>query len=70
MARVVRQVLGTAEWTIEAPEHAWAALRAYESDKADFADYLMGVRNHAHGCEATWTFDQRAARSPWHHLLD
>ena len=26
VARVVRQVLGTAELTIEAPEYAWAAL--------------------------------------------
>jgi predicted nucleic-acid-binding protein len=63
VGNVVRQVLGTAELLVESPDLAWAALRAYESGPADLADYLIGQRNRAAGCETTLTFDRRAARS-------
>ena len=48
---------------------AIAALRAYDSGEADLADYLMGIRNRAQNCDSTWTFDKRAARSPWYRLI-
>ncbi|MBN6741619.1 type II toxin-antitoxin system VapC family toxin [Acidithiobacillus sp. MC6.1] len=69
VADVLRQILGTAELSVENSDQAWASLRTYRTGNADFADYLMGLRNHAHGCSTTWTFDKRAARSPWHQLL-
>jgi predicted nucleic-acid-binding protein len=34
--------------------------------RADFADYSIAAINEAEGCEATYTFDRRAARSEWH----
>lgn len=68
VARVLRQILSTAELSVEAPHLAWAALRTYEQDHADFADYLIGARNREAGCTATYTFDKRAARSVWHSL--
>ena len=66
VAGVLRQVLATAELVVESPELAWAALRAYQAGPADYADYLIGQRNHAAGCETTCTFDRRAARSPFY----
>lgn len=69
VAGVLRQLLGTAELMVGAPDQAWAALRAYEGGDADFADYLMGLRNRANGCETTYTFDRRAAQSAVHTLV-
>ena len=69
VADILRQILSTAELSVESTDQAWAALRAYDSGGADFADYLMGIRNRAQNCDSTWTFDKRAARSPWHRLI-
>jgi len=66
VANVVRQILGTAELCVDQPDVAWTALRAYENNTADFADYLIGQRNQGVGCETTYTFDKRAALSHWH----
>lgn len=63
VANVVRQLLETSELSVESPALAWAALRGYEAGEADLADLLVGQRNRAAGCETTFTFDRRAARS-------
>ena len=63
VALVVRQLLGVAELVVVSSDQAWAALRAYESDRGDFSDHLIGIRNHAAGCQTTFTFDRRAAVS-------
>lgn len=70
IARVLRQLLSTAELTVDSPHLAWPALRAYERDGADFADYLIGARNRESGCTTTYTFDKRAAKSEWHQAVD
>ncbi len=59
---VIRQLLRTAEFAVEDRQTVWAALREFETGGADFADYLISHRNHAHGCTRTYTFDRRAAR--------
>ncbi|MGH8403114.1 MAG: PIN domain-containing protein [Gammaproteobacteria bacterium] len=61
VARVVRQLLGTAELAVASADQAWTALRAYESSSGDFADYLIAIRNRDAGCTATFTFDKKAA---------
>ncbi|WP_425153795.1 PIN domain-containing protein [Candidatus Palauibacter sp.] len=61
--QVIRKLLGAAELVVESTEVVQLALRDYESGKADFADYLIGRANRAHGCVRTYTFDRRAARS-------
>lgn len=58
---VLRQLLSTAELTVPSTDQAWAAVRAYERGHADFADYLLAIRNRDAGCTATFTFDRRAA---------
>ncbi len=59
---VMRQILRTAEFTVEDRDTVLAALREFESGAADFADCLIAHRNHARGCTRTYTFDRRAAR--------
>ena len=66
---VLRQVLATAELTVEDPALAWRGLTEFEQGPADFADYLIGQGNHARGCSRTYTFDRRAGRSPHFELL-
>ena len=59
---VIRQILRTAEFTVEDRDVVLAALNEFESGAADFADCLIAHRNHARGCTRTCTFDRRAAR--------
>ena len=59
---VLRQILRTAEFTVEDRDTVLAALREFESEAGDFPDCLIAHRNHARGCERTYTFDRRAAR--------
>lgn len=66
VASVIRQLLRTAEILVEERETAWSALREFEAGGADFADCLIGHRNHARGCDRTYTFDRGAARG--HHF--
>ena len=39
-----------------------AALRTFVDRNVDFADALIGEVNRARGCEATATFDHKAAK--------
>ena len=66
---VIRQILRTAEFTVEDRDTILAALREFESGAADFADCLIAHRNHARGCPRTYTFDRRAARGNHFALL-
>ena len=40
------------------------ALLVWKDASADFADCLIGARNHQLGCRATASFDARASRLP------
>jgi Predicted nucleic-acid-binding protein, contains PIN domain len=69
VVKVLAAILTSAELRVQEAAIAWAALRAFQSGQADFADYLIGAVNAERGCETTFTFDKRAARSDWHTLL-
>ena len=69
VASVVGQLLRTAELTVEDAESVWLALRDFEAGSADFADCLIAQRNHALGCETTYTFDRRATRERYFSLV-
>ena len=62
VASVIRQILRTAEFTVEDHDVIGIALREFESDNGDFADCVIAQRNHAHGCKRTYTFDRKAGR--------
>ncbi len=66
---VIRQMLRTAELAIEDREVVDAAVREFETGRADFADYVIARRNRLHGCEATCTFDRRAGEGRYFELI-
>ena len=62
VASVIRQLLKTDSLVTENARVAWSALRSFEEDSADFADYVIGRGNAEAGCSRTFTFDAKAAR--------
>lgn len=63
VARVIRRILTVQELRVEAPELAWRAIRRFETGRADFADYWIGLSNREAKADATFTFDVKAAES-------
>lgn len=63
IVRVVTQLLASKDFLLEDEELLRLALPSYEHSNLDFPDALMSKVNLAHGCEATATFDRRAARA-------
>ena len=59
---VVARLLGSQEILLEDADAVDAALRTFSSRNVDFADALIGEVNRARGCEATATFDRKAAK--------
>jgi predicted nucleic-acid-binding protein len=57
------------EITFEDDEAAKRAWQAYVRSGADFADFLIGAVDRAHGCDATITFDRKAAKLEGFRLL-
>jgi predicted nucleic-acid-binding protein len=55
---VFRRLMDTAQLSIEDREMVARAVDEFAEGKAGFADYLIGVRNRAAGCDATATFDR------------
>lgn len=62
IAGVVRKLLVSVDTVLEDVDEVQAALQAFQAGSADFADALMGEVNRVRGCEATATFDRKAAR--------
>lgn len=60
---VLKQVAVTSELRLENSALVWQAIRDYENGTAGFADCLLAAVNQQHGCNVTYTFDQRAAKS-------
>ncbi len=69
IADAIERILLTSEFHVERAEIALAAVRAYRTSGADFADCLIGKINSALGCAETATFDRNAARLPEFELL-
>lgn len=62
VAAVMEGLLESGDIALEDSVSVRAAVRAYRSGNADFADCLIGQVNRARGCETTLTFDRKAAR--------
>jgi predicted nucleic-acid-binding protein len=62
IAHVIRRLLDSEEIVLEDAEAVSEALSIFSSRSVDFADALIGVVNRARGCEATATFDRKAAK--------
>jgi predicted nucleic-acid-binding protein len=53
----LEKLLSTAEITVDEKELAHRALEDYRRG-GDFADHLIGWRNHSAGCDTTYSFDR------------
>lgn len=62
IVNVIEALLASRDIVLEDDEAVRAALRIFATRRVDFADVLIGQVNRAHGCEATATFDRRAAK--------
>ena len=67
--QVIKQLLNTAELSIENPDQTWSALRDFESGRADYSDYLIACKNKQVGCKVTFTVDKKAAKHQSFELL-
>jgi predicted nucleic-acid-binding protein len=63
IAHLIEQLLLARELQVEDRDEARAAVRAYRGGKLGFADALIAESNRVHGCEATATFDRKAAKA-------
>jgi predicted nucleic-acid-binding protein len=55
-------LLANASLEIESREQVERAVRTYKTSNCDLVDALIGEINRARGCEATATFDRKAAK--------
>jgi predicted nucleic-acid-binding protein len=62
IADVIEKILGNRDMRLEDSALVGLALQDYRASNVDFADLLIGHVNIAHGCDATATFDRKAAR--------
>ena len=62
IAAVIDRIAQTAHFAVEDRDYVHAALDAFKSGGIDFADALVAGVNLAKGCEATATFDRKAAK--------
>lgn len=57
---LLQKMLSIKQFEIEEREIVWTAFGIYKKSKADFADCLLGIKNHRAGCSTTMTFDKAA----------
>ena len=62
IAAAVEALLAGDDRIIEHHEAVQASLEDFKRGQADFADALIGRINRTRGCEATATFDRKAAK--------
>jgi predicted nucleic-acid-binding protein len=69
IANVIENLLQTETLGVQLADVAWKALSVYRKGSADFADCLIERIGAANDCDATYTFDQVAARDAGMRLL-
>jgi predicted nucleic-acid-binding protein len=62
IADVVETLVASRDLRLEDHDLVRRALQDYRASNVDFADILIGYVNLARGCEATATFDPKAAK--------
>lgn len=63
ITKVLQGMLSADDLQVERSDLAWQALNRYETGKAGFADYLIGLCGKDEGARVTYTFDKRASES-------
>ena len=67
---ILEHMLRSADLQIEHEDIAWAALHAFRSGPADFADYVVLFGGRAAGAKPLFTFDELLAQHPGARLVD
>ena len=62
IADILEALLASTDIILEDEALVRSASRSFRAKAIDFADALIGGVNRARGCEATATFDRRAAK--------
>lgn len=62
IADVIEKLSASGDIVLEDHPSIRLALHTYRTGNVDFADALIGEINRARGCEATATFDRKAAK--------
>ncbi|MFL9503271.1 type II toxin-antitoxin system VapC family toxin [Rhodopseudomonas palustris] len=60
----LQRILAAPEFVLPFAASIERAVEQYGKGLADFADCMIGELNLAFGCDATMTFDKKAARTP------
>jgi predicted nucleic-acid-binding protein len=63
IAGALFKLIEAAQLSLDDRELSREAARRYAAGPGDFADYVLGLRNLAAGCEATLTFDRAHRKS-------
>ena len=69
IADALNRLLETAELRLEEPDRVARAAARYRQGGAGFSDQMILMACEAAGCEATATFDRRAAAAPGGRLI-
>ena len=69
VCEVLEKILAAAQFSIDDRDRVREALAQYRTEGGDFADYILGSRNRAAGCNVTATFDRALKGSSLFHLL-
>jgi predicted nucleic-acid-binding protein len=69
VAAALLQLIDAAQLSLDDRDLLREAARRYQAGPGDFADYTIGLRNRAAGCETTLTFDRAHKRDELFSLL-
>lgn len=70
IADAVERIVLTGDFLVPDSSDVLAAVAAYRTGSADFADCLIGKLNRRFGCLSTATFDRKAGRMPEFQHID
>jgi predicted nucleic-acid-binding protein len=69
VAGTLLQLVDAAQLSLDDRDLLREAAQRYQTGPGDFADYVLGLRNRAAGCETTLTFDRAHKRDELFTLL-
>jgi len=69
IAAIIEGLLQVGQLEVMEPDIVWRALADYRKSNADFPDHLVARVNESRGCQATLTFDKKAAKQPLFQLM-
>jgi predicted nucleic-acid-binding protein len=69
ICELLTRLLHAQQIEIENRQLALNAFQEYQNSQADFADCVIGLTNQSLGSQTTYTFDKKAAKTPFFTLI-